>query len=124
VNEQLAVLPLASVAVQVTVDVPTGNIDPDGGTQATVAPGQLSLKVGSGKVTVTVVEPGVPTAVTFAGHVMLGGCVSLTVTVNEQVAIAIESSLQVTVVVPTGKNDPEGGEQVTVPQVPLVVGGE
>ena len=29
---------------------------------------------------------------------------------------------QVTVVVPMGKNDPEGGEQVTVPQPPLVVG--
>jgi len=30
--------------------------------------------------------------------------------------------LQVTVVVPTGKIEPEAGVQVTVPQVPVVVG--
>ena len=30
--------------------------------------------------------------------------------------------VQVTLVVPTGKNDPEAGEQVIVPQVPVVVG--
>jgi hypothetical protein len=53
---------------------------------------------------------------------IVGGCVSLTVTVNEHVAIAMEVSLHVTVVVPTGKNDPDGGLQVTVPQLPLVVG--
>ena len=45
---------------------------------------------------------------------------SLTVTLNEQLAPAL--SEQVTVVVPTGKNQPEAGVQVTVPQVPLVVG--
>lgn len=45
-NEQLAVLPEASVAVHVTVVVPTGKVAPDGGTQATVAPGQLSTGVG------------------------------------------------------------------------------
>jgi hypothetical protein len=122
-NEQDAVLPLASVAVQVTVVVPTGTIEPDGSTQAKVTPGQLSETVGSGKVTVTVGDPGVPTAVIFAGQVIVGGCVSLTVTVNEHVAIATESSLQVTVVVPTGKNDPDGGLQVIVPQLPLAVGG-
>ena len=42
------------------------------------------------------------------------------VTVNEQVGPAEE--VQVTVVVPTGKNDPAGGEQVIVPQLPLGVG--
>jgi len=41
-----AVFPAVSVAVQVTVVVPTGNIEPDGGTQATVTPGQLSFAVG------------------------------------------------------------------------------
>ena len=51
---------------------------------------------------------------------MLGGCVSLTVTVNEQLGPAVV--LQVTVVVPFGKKDPDAGEQVTVPQVPLVDG--
>jgi hypothetical protein len=43
VNEQVAVLPLASVAVQSTVVVPFGNVAPLAGTQARLAPGQLSL---------------------------------------------------------------------------------
>jgi hypothetical protein len=56
----------------------------------------------------------------FAGHVIVGGCVSLTVMVNVQLGPALV--VQVTVVVPLGKNEPEAGEQVTVPQVPVVVG--
>jgi hypothetical protein len=46
VNEQVAVLADASVAVQVTVVVPTGKQNPEAGTQFTVAPGQLSPGVG------------------------------------------------------------------------------
>lgn len=60
------------------------------------------------------------TAVTLAGHVIVGACVSLTVTVNEQVGPA--DAVQVTVVVPFGKGDPDAGEQLTVPQLPVVVG--
>jgi hypothetical protein len=48
VKLQVAVFPDPSVAVQVTVDVPGGNVDPDGGTQATVTPGQLSVAMGAG----------------------------------------------------------------------------
>jgi hypothetical protein len=40
------VLPLVSVAVQVTVVVPTAKQLPDAGKQFTVAPVQLSLAVG------------------------------------------------------------------------------
>jgi hypothetical protein len=54
----------------------------------------------------------------FAGQVMIGACVSLTVTVNEQVAM---SAVQLTVVVPIGKNDPEAGEQTGL-QLPVTVG--
>jgi hypothetical protein len=43
-----AVLPLASCAVQVTVVVPIPNVEPEGGTHVKVAPGQLSVTVGSG----------------------------------------------------------------------------
>ena len=39
---QLFVLADASVAVQVTVVMPGGRHEPDGGTHATVTPGQLS----------------------------------------------------------------------------------
>ena len=45
VNEQVAVLPEASVAVQVTVVTPTAKHDPEGGLQTTTTPGQLSLAV-------------------------------------------------------------------------------
>ena len=58
--------------------------------------------------------------VMFWGHVIVGGWVSLTLTVNVQLGPAVV--VQVTVVVPTGKNDPEAGEQLTAPHVPVVVG--
>lgn len=56
----------------------------------------------------------------FAGHVMVGGCVSFTVTVNEHVGPAVVE--QVTVVVPTGNVEPLGGEHVTVPHPGVDVG--
>ena len=43
VKVQLAVLPDASVAVLVTVVVPFGKVEPEGGLLTTVTPGQLSL---------------------------------------------------------------------------------
>ena len=46
VKEQLAVLPLASVAVQLTAVAPTPNEEPEDGEQTTVAPEQLSEAVG------------------------------------------------------------------------------
>jgi hypothetical protein len=56
----------------------------------------------------------------FTGQVIAGGCVSLTVTVNEQPVPAL--FVQSTVVAPLAKSEPEAGAQVTVPQVPLTVG--
>ena len=61
------------------------------------------------------------TAVTFAGQVIVGGCVSFTVTVKVQEGPAV--AVQVTVVVPFGKKEPEAGVQFTVPHEPVVVGG-
>ena len=58
--------------------------------------------------------------VKLEGQVIVGGWLSVTVTVNVQ--LAPDVVVQVTVVVPTGKNDPEGGVQDTVPHVPVVVG--
>jgi hypothetical protein len=57
-KEQVAVLPDASVAVQVTVVVPMGNDEPLGGTQAVDTPGQLSLVAGGGKLTMPLVGGG------------------------------------------------------------------
>jgi hypothetical protein len=124
-NEQVAVLPDASVAVQVTVVVPTGNGVPDGGTHATVTPGQLSVATGGGNVPTAEVAIGQvagATAVCGPGQVIVGACVSTTVIVNVQVLTGGPVAVQVTVVVPTGKVLPEGGTHVTVPQDPLVVG--
>ena len=52
----------------------------------------------------------------FAGQVMFGGCVSFTVTVNMHVGLL--ASVHGTVVVPTGKKDPDAGEQVIAPHAP------
>ena len=46
-NVEVAVLPAASVAVQVTSVVPTGNMLPEAGLQTTLTPGQLSDTVGA-----------------------------------------------------------------------------
>ena len=56
----------------------------------------------------------------FAGQVIVGGWVSWTVTVKLEVAP--EVVVMFTVVVPTGKKDPEAGLTLTTPQVPDVVG--
>ena len=48
VKEQLAVLPDVSVAVQLTVVVPTANVEPLGGEHTTLAIPQLSEAVGVG----------------------------------------------------------------------------
>ena len=45
VNVQVAELPDASVAVEVTVVVPFGKTEPDAGPLTTVTPGQLSAAV-------------------------------------------------------------------------------
>jgi hypothetical protein len=58
--------------------------------------------------------------VTLAGQVIVGGWVSLTVTVKLQLGPCCV--VQVTVVTPTEKLDPDAGVQVTVPQLPVVVG--
>ena len=68
----------------------------------------------------------VPAVLTFGGHVITGGCVSTTVTVNVHISgPAPLFDLHVTVVVPTGKNEPEAGEQAGIPtpgQLSVTVG--
>ena len=116
VNEHVAVLPDASVAVPVTVVVPTGNVDPEAGLYEVVTPGQLSEAVGGGYVTTAEFIPGSVSTRMFAGQVIVGGCVSLTVMVKLHVAVLPVASVavQFTVVVPFGKNDPDAGEQITL----------
>ena len=106
-----------SDAVHVTVVTPTGNVEPDAGTQLTVTtPGQLSVPVGVTYVTTLEHWPAVFPCVMFAGHVTVGACVSCTVTVNEHDPVFAEASVavHVTVVVPTANVEPDAGTHDTV----------
>jgi hypothetical protein len=47
-NTQFAALAEESIAVQLTVVAPIGKVEPDGGEQEEVAPGQLSVTPGTG----------------------------------------------------------------------------
>ena len=70
--------------------------------------------------------PAVFGCVMFAGHVTVGACVSLTVTVNEHVAFGstVFAAVHVTVVVPIANVEPEAGTHVTVGSgQPVAVGG-
>ena len=126
----IAVLFDESVAVQVTVVVPLLKADPDEGEQATVGAGvQLSVAVGGVKVTTAVQTFGSVLFVMFAGQApIVGGWLSLTVTVKLQEPVLPEDSVavQVTVVVPLLKVEPDAGEQTTVGagvQLSVAVGG-
>ena len=72
VKEQVAVNPAASVAVDVTVVVPFGNVDPDAGLLITVTPGQLS-EADTAKLTAAEQAPDAVFVVIFAGQVFVGG---------------------------------------------------
>src|SRR3989304_4610686 len=115
-NWQEASFPEASVAVHVTVVLPSGKIEPEGGLQTYVTPEQLSPVVGGGKSTKASHRPGVLSVVMSAGQEMDGFSVSFTVMVNWQLAWLPDASVavQVTVVTPFGKNEPDSGVQTTV----------
>ena len=106
------------VAVTVTVVVPTGKKDPEAGLETIVVPGQLSVAVGV-KVTTAPHTLGSLPLTIFAGQVTTGACVSFTLTVNVQVAP--DADVEVTVVVPTGKKEPDAGVDVIAPQKPVLV---
>jgi hypothetical protein len=112
VKLQLVLLPEVSVAVQVTVVVPIGKVEPVAGLQTKTTPGQLSETTGAKVALAPAGQVGSFTM--LAGQVIAGGCVSLTVTVNWQLAVWPEVSVavQVTVVVPFWNVDPEAGLQL------------
>jgi hypothetical protein len=117
------VLPLASVAVQLTVVTPLLKVEPEL-TVPVVAPEALQLKVKPGQLsaavtvkgTAAVQTPGSVFCTIGAGQLVVGFSVSLTVTENVQLAVWLDVSVavQVTVVDPLGNAVPEAGEQPTV----------
>jgi hypothetical protein len=107
-NEQLAVFPAESVAVETTVVVPSGNEEPEGGLLTTVTEPQLSVAV---TLNVTIAE--LPDVVTFMldGQLITGPVLSATTTLKEHEADPfVFVAVAVTEVVPTGKKLPEVGE--------------
>jgi hypothetical protein len=114
-NVQVLGLSEASVAVQVTRVTPKSKQVPDGGSHTNSTPGQLSLTLGSKVSTAQHFSASTGVAM-FAGHTIDGAWPSFTVTkkVQELVFSAASEAVQVTVVAPTGKNDPEAGTQSTV----------
>ena len=130
VNVQFVRLAQSSVAVQVTVVVPSEKNVPDAGEQVTATfVSALSEAVGGGHDTAAVVADAPQSqTIRLVGHWMTGGVVSrATVTVKVQTADSRQELVarQVTVVVPRMKLAPDGGEQVTtalVGQLPVVVG--
>jgi hypothetical protein len=100
VKLQLAWLCAPSAAVQVTVVVPTGKIDPEAGEQLESTTAQLSLVIGW-NVTTAEQEPASLFWIILAGQVIVGGVVSTTVKVVVQVAALFAASFTVTVIVVT-----------------------
>ena len=107
----VAVLPLPSVTVQVTVVLPNGNAE--GALLDTEATEQLSEVVGVPNETPVAVQAVLVLADTAAGAVMEGSTLSITVTTWVAVAVLPDPSVtvQVTVALPNG--NAEGALLVT-----------
>src|SRR5438093_832201 len=120
---QVAVLPLLSIAVQVTRLVPVGNCA--GALLVTVTVPQLSLAVGLPKATpVAKQAPEFTLTVTSAGQVIVGTWLSRTTTRCRHVAVPplLSIAVQVTRLVPVGNCAGALLVTVTVPQLSLAVG--
>src|SRR6185369_1795388 len=105
----------ASVAVQLTGCVPTAKVEPEGGVQTGTGFGpQLSVAV-TVKVT-TAPFTLVQSLVRLGEQVMVGATVSVTVTLKLHVPWWLLESVaeQLTGVVPSVKDEPDGGKQVAV----------
>src|SRR5438552_1209040 len=106
-----------------TVLVPTGKSE--GALLVTVTGPQLSATIGVPRVTLVAPHrPAEALTVTRAGQEMVGGCVSLTITVCGQVTLLpwLSVTVQITVLVPTGKSDGALLVTVTGPQLSATVG--
>src|SRR5262249_10148402 len=86
---------------------------------------QLSATVGVPKaILVAPHRPAEAITVTSAGQAMVGGCVSLTITVCGQVMLLpwLSVAVQMTVLVPTGKSEGASFVRVTGPQLSDTIG--
>jgi hypothetical protein len=114
----------ASLAVQVTVVVPTGSSDPDAGEQLVVTGCAPPVTTAFPKLTATGAPFG-DTVGEIVGQLMDGKAdVTTTAVLHEATCWVASVAVQVTAVVPTGKVDPEAGAHaVVIGAVPPVVVG-
>jgi len=108
----------ASLTEQVTVVTPLANVLPEAGVHTGVpTPGQLSAAAGVAYVTTAVHRFGSVAFVMLAGQVIVGACISFTVTVKLQLELLPDASLteQLTVVMPLANVAPEAGLHVGAP---------
>src|SRR5260370_25494612 len=120
---QVAVLPCESVAVQITVLVPTGNNV--GALLVTLTAPQLSDTVGVLSVTLVAPHrPGEAMTVTSAGHVTEGGWLSVTIFCCSQAAASAFYSVALHIAVPVPTGNIAGALLVTVtaPQLSEIAG--
>ena len=107
VNEQVAVLPDASVTMYpIVVVVLLAKVEPGAGPAICVMPATEQLSLAEGMLQLAVLAQALNRI--FDGQAIVGFCVSFTVTVNEQAAVLPPASvtLKVFVVTPTGNVDP------------------
>ena len=107
--------------VQLTVVVPTGKNEPEAGLQLTVP--QLPVVLGA-KLTFAPHWPAAFGTTILAGQVIVQASITVTVKLHEDVLLLVSVAVQLTVVVPTGKFEPEAGEHtvVTPGQLSLATG--
>jgi hypothetical protein len=119
VKVQVLLLPLLSRATFVTVVVPTGKAAPLAGVLVMLVTAQLSVAVKT-NVTLLAHEPRAALTVMLVEQVIEGGCVSVTVTVKEQVLVLPLPSVATKrlVVTPGGKVEPLAEPAVCVSVAP------
>jgi hypothetical protein len=114
VKEAAPLLPVVSVAVQVTVVGPSGKVDPLAGVQVTARGPSTASLADAVKLKLAPVAL-VASSVALAGTVTTGPIVSVTVTVKEAAPLLafVSVAVHVTVVAASGNVDPLPGMQVT-----------
>jgi hypothetical protein len=114
VKLQLFEFPEASIAVAITVFVPTGKMEPDRGEKVFVVPGQLSVEFAVKLTVAPLVKVRLGHTTMLVGQMIFGFSVSITVTVKMQLVLLPTPSVavQITVVVPFENVEPDGGENV------------
>jgi hypothetical protein len=115
-NSAWLVFPDASLALQATTVVPSGNVEPDAGAQLALGAGSTTSAADGAAYATAAPAADVASATRSSETVGLGATESTTLTTNDPVASApLESKTeQCTVVAPSGKNDPDAGAHVGV----------